>query len=70
MSPSNEYVALKAVEHSPPADRDGEEMSKQSLINNRPHSKDSRSASPVDKAADGAFDEEEEDVVRNLQTLI
>jgi hypothetical protein len=70
MSTPNHYVALKVVEHSPKSDRDGDDLSRQSLINNKQLPKSSHSASPVDRAADGSVDEEEADMVRNLQTRV
>jgi hypothetical protein len=70
MSTPNQFVALKAVEHSPPADRDGDDLSRQSLMNNKQPPADSRSGSPIDRAADGPFDEEEAEIVRNLQTRV
>ena len=64
MSSSNQYVALKTTEHSP-ADRNRDDLSKQSLMDDDQLRKTSRSDSPGDGTADGSFDQGEADVVRN-----
>src|ERR1700761_2806038 len=69
MTTPTQYVPLKTVEHSPPADRDSDDLSRQSLINNKQPPKDSRSGSPPDRAPDGSIDEEEVDLVREAQPL-
>ena len=65
MSSSNQYVALKTTESSSP-DRNRDDLSKQSLMDDDQLRKTSRSDSPGDGAVDGAFDEGEVDVVRNF----